>query len=200
MKVGVLAYQGSFEEHATQTKRALIEAGYEAEIIAVKRTTDLKQVDSIIIPGGESTTIGAIAQRMGVLQELKDRILEGMPVMGTCAGAILLAKESVDSRVREKKQPLLQVMDISVVRNYYGRQRESFQATLDLSSLNLGTIRTVFIRSPAIIKVWGGAREIARLNDAIVMAVEGNMIATTFHPELADVPSVHRYFVEMIKK
>jgi len=200
MKVGVLAYQGSFEEHATQTKRALIEAGYEAEIIAVKRNTDLKQVDSIIIPGGESTTIGAIAQRMGVLQELKDRILEGMPVMGTCAGAILLAKESVDSRVREKKQPLLQVMDISVVRNYYGRQRESFQATLDLSSLNLGTIRTVFIRSPAIIKVWGGAREIARLNDAIVMAVEGNMIATTFHPELADVPSVHRYFVEMIKK
>ncbi len=198
MKVGVLAYQGSFEEHYLMMKRVLQERGG-GEVIQVKRAKDL-DVDAIIIPGGESTTIGMIASRLGLLEPLKEKITQGLPVMGTCAGAIMLSKDVVDAKVGKKNQPLIGSMNSSVVRNYYGRQRESFEATVDLSEIDGEKERFVFIRAPAITKVWGKARALATLNDVIVMAQEGGMLATTFHPELSGTIKVHSYFVEIAKK
>ncbi|MDT7900355.1 MAG: pyridoxal 5'-phosphate synthase glutaminase subunit PdxT [Acidianus sp.] len=199
MKIGVLAYQGSFEEHALQAKRALDKLKIDGEIIAVKRVNDL-DVDGIIIPGGESTTIGIVAQRMGLLESLKEKIMEGLPVLGTCAGAIMLAKDVSDAKVGKKSQPLIGVMDISVIRNYYGRQRESFEANVDLRSIGGGIEKVVFIRAPAIVKVFGNAKSLSQFKDVHVMVQENNLLATTFHPELSGTTIVHEYFISMIKK
>jgi 5'-phosphate synthase pdxT subunit len=199
MKIGVLAYQGSFEEHTLQAKRALDKLKIDGEIIAVKRVNDL-DVDGIIIPGGESTTIGIVAQRMGLLEPLKEKIMEGLPVLGTCAGAIMLAKDVSDAKVGKKSQPLIGVMDISVIRNYYGRQRESFEANVDLRSIGGGIEKVVFIRAPAIVKVFGNAKSLSQFKDVHVMVQENNLLATTFHPELSGTTIVHEYFISMIKK
>jgi 5'-phosphate synthase pdxT subunit len=199
MKIGVLAYQGSFEEHALQAKRALDKLKIDGEIIAVKRVNDL-DVDGIIIPGGESTTIGIVAQRMGLLEPLKEKIMEGLPVLGTCAGAIMLAKDVSDAKVGKKSQPLIGVMDISVIRNYYGRQRESFEANVDLRSIGGGIEKVVFIRAPAIVKVFGNAKSLSQFKDVHVMVQENNLLATTFHPELSGTTIVHEYFISMVKK
>ncbi|MCY0882596.1 pyridoxal 5'-phosphate synthase glutaminase subunit PdxT [Acidianus infernus] len=199
MKIGVLAYQGSFEEHALQTKRALDKLKIDGEVIAVKRVNDL-DVDGVIIPGGESTTIGIVAQRMGLLEPLKEKIMEGLPVLGTCAGAIMLAKDVSDAKVGKKSQPLIGVMDISVIRNYYGRQRESFEANVDLRSIGGGIEKVVFIRAPAIVKVFGNAKSLSQFKDVHVMVQENNLLATTFHPELSGTTIVHEYFISMIKK
>ncbi|EWG08015.1 MAG: glutamine amidotransferase subunit PdxT [Candidatus Aramenus sulfurataquae] len=200
MKVGVIAYQGSFEEHALQLKRAFDALSIQGEIVAVKRPSELSQVDGIIIPGGESTTIGIVAQKLGVLDVLKEKISQGLPVMGTCAGSIMLAKEVTDAKVGKKSQPLLGVMDATVVRNYYGRQRESFEAVLDFSVIGGGKAKVVFIRAPAITKVWGRTKELLSFGESKVMVQEDNMLATTFHPELSGTTAVHEYFLSMIKK
>ncbi|BFH74467.1 pyridoxal 5'-phosphate synthase glutaminase subunit PdxT [Sulfurisphaera javensis] len=200
MRIGIIAYQGSFEEHALQTKRALDNLKIQGEIVAVKKPKDLQDVDGIIIPGGESTTIGIVAQKLGLLDELKEKINSGLPTLGTCAGAIMLAKDVSDAKVGKKSQPLIGLMDISVIRNYYGRQRESFEATVDLSEIGGGKARVVFIRAPAIIKTWGDTKAITKLNDVITMAVENNMIATTFHPELSSTTAVHEFFLKIVKK
>jgi len=195
MKIGVLAYQGSFEEHVLQTKRA----GGSVDVVPVKTTKDIAKIDGVIIPGGESTTIGMLASKLGLMDELRDQINSGLPVLGTCAGAIILAKEAVDSKVK-KQQELLKAMDVSVVRNYYGRQRESFEADVDLSEIGGEKSRVVFIRSPAITKVWGNAKSLSKLNGVTIMAQEGGMLATTFHPELSNTLAVHKYFLSLVKK
>ncbi|BFI74003.1 pyridoxal 5'-phosphate synthase glutaminase subunit PdxT [Sulfurisphaera ohwakuensis] len=200
MKIGIVAYQGSFEEHALQTKRALDNLKIQGDIVAVKKPNDLKDVDAIIIPGGESTTIGVVAQKLGVLDELKEKINSGIPTLGTCAGAIMLAKDVTDAKVGKKSQPLIGSMDISVIRNYYGRQRESFEATVDLSEIGGGKTRVVFIRAPAIVKTWGDAKPLSKLNDVIIMAMEKNMVATTFHPELSSTTVIHEFLIKMAKK
>ncbi|BAB66511.1 pyridoxal 5'-phosphate synthase glutaminase subunit PdxT [Sulfurisphaera tokodaii] len=200
MKIGIVAYQGSFEEHALQTKRALDNLKIQGDIVAVKKPNDLKDVDAIIIPGGESTTIGVVAQKLGILDELKEKINSGIPTLGTCAGAIILAKDVTDAKVGKKSQPLIGSMDISVIRNYYGRQRESFEATVDLSEIGGGKTRVVFIRAPAIVKTWGDAKPLSKLNDVIIMAMERNMVATTFHPELSSTTVIHEFLIKMAKK
>ncbi|BCU71340.1 pyridoxal 5'-phosphate synthase glutaminase subunit PdxT [Stygiolobus caldivivus] len=200
MKIGVLAYQGSFEEHALQLKRAMSRLNFQGEIKPVKKSSDLKELDGIIIPGGESTTIGIVAQKLGVLSDLKAKISEGLPVLGTCAGAIMLAKDVADAKVLKKSQPLIGEMDIQVIRNYYGRQRESFEATLDFSAIGGEKGKAVFIRAPAIVKAWGDSRPLITLQGIIVMAEEKNMLATTFHPELSDTSIVHEYFLKHVKR
>ncbi|BCS91616.1 Pyridoxal 5'-phosphate synthase subunit PdxT [Metallosphaera sp. J1] len=198
MKIGVVAYQGSFEEHALSVKRVFDKIG-KGEVIPVKKPKDL-DVDGIIIPGGESTTIGQVALRLGLLDPLKEKINQGIPVLGTCAGAIMLSKEVTDAKVGKKGQPLIGVMDASVIRNYYGRQRESFEAIVDLEEIEGGKEKFVFIRAPAISKVWGKAKALATLNDVIVMAQEDQILTTTFHPELSGTTSIHEYFLRMIKR
>ncbi|BBG23994.1 pyridoxal 5'-phosphate synthase glutaminase subunit PdxT [Sulfuracidifex tepidarius] len=195
MRIGIIAYQGSFEEHALQTKRAM----GTGDIVPVKTSKDMRQLDGIIIPGGESTTIGMLASKLGIIDELREQISSGLPVLGTCAGAIFLAKEASDSKVK-KQQDLLKVMDITVVRNYYGRQRESFEAEVDLSEIGEEKARVVFIRSPAITKVWGNSKSLSKLNGVTIMAQEGGILATTFHPELSNTLAVHKYFLSLVKK
>ncbi|AAK40887.1 pyridoxal 5'-phosphate synthase glutaminase subunit PdxT [Saccharolobus solfataricus] len=199
MKIGIIAYQGSFEEHFLQLKRAFDKLSLNGEIISIKIPKDLKGVDGVIIPGGESTTIGLVAKRLGLLDELKEKITSGLPVLGTCAGAIMLAKEVSDAKVGKTSQPLIGTMNISVIRNYYGRQKESFEAIVDLSKIGKDKAHVVFIRAPAIAKVWGKAQSLAELNGVTVFAEENNMLATTFHPELSDTTSIHEYFLHLVK-
>lgn len=202
MKAGVLALQGDVEEHIQAFKKAAQELGISIEVIQVKKPQDLREIATLAIPGGESTTIGALAKRTGLLDVLRDAIKEGLPTLGTCAGAIFLAKEVRDSVVGETKQPILGLMDIAVIRNAFGRQRESFE--VDLQVGELGTVRAVFIRAPAFIKAWGDARLAAslkhpELGQIYAAAFQGHMVATAFHPELSTTV-VHKYMLNLAKK
>ncbi|WP_338600607.1 pyridoxal 5'-phosphate synthase glutaminase subunit PdxT [Sulfolobus tengchongensis] len=199
MRIGIIGYQGSFEEHYLQLKRAFDKLSLNGEIVQIKIPKDLKEIDGVIIPGGESTTIGLVAKRLGVLDDLKDKISSGLPVLGTCAGAIMLAKEVSDAKVGKTSQPLIGTMDINIIRNYYGRQRESFEANVDLSKIGMGRARFVFIRAPAITKTFGRAKSLAELNGITVLAQEDGMLATTFHPELSDTTVIHEYFLHIVK-
>ncbi|BCU67411.1 pyridoxal 5'-phosphate synthase glutaminase subunit PdxT [Sulfolobales archaeon HS-7] len=198
MKIGIISYQGSFQEHFFMMKKAMTSEGVNGDVIYVKSKDQLEHVDALIIPGGESTTIWRMMNAMSIANRVKEKIEEGIPVLGTCAGAILLSKESIDNKVKEKQFGTLGTMDIAVIRNYYGRQRESFQSIIKLE--NYGELKTVFIRAPAIVKIWGDTNVIAKLDNVVVAAMERNMIATTFHPELSDNDVVHRLLIRLAKK
>lgn len=188
MMVGVLALQGDFAEHVAML-RALDLPAQE-----VRLPEHLRRVDALIIPGGESTTIGRLLVDFELLQPLRERIAAGMPVWGTCAGAILLARD-----IGGLDQPLIGVMDIAVQRNAFGRQLESFEVDLDIPALGPEPFRAVFIRAPVIRAVGPAAEVLARLPDGrIVAAQQGHLLATAFHPELTGDTRLHRYFVERV--
>lgn len=186
MKIGVLALQGSVKEHVNMLKRCGVEA------VLVKLPRDLKDINGLIIPGGESTTIGKLIKKYGFDKEIKRRYSDGMPIYGTCAGAILLAKKIIDS-----KQIKLGLMDISVKRNDYGRQVDSFEAELDIFDK---PFKGIFIRAPVIDAIHDGCKILSRFEDKPVMVEQGNLLVSTFHPELTDDLSIHRYFVDMVDK
>ena len=189
-RVGVLGLQGDFAEHL----HTLREIG--AEAIDVRRPEQLDDIDALIIPGGESTTIGKLAERYEIIPKLRARIAAGMPVWGTCAGAILLAKD-----VPGHPHPILGAMDISVERNAFGRQLDSFEADLDVHELGDAPYHAVFIRAPRITKTADGVRTIAALDDgSVVAARQGDLLATSFHPELTHDDRFHRYFLTFGRK
>ncbi len=185
--IGVLSFQGSVEEHLAALEELPGVTG-----VPVKTREVLKQVDGLILPGGESTTIGKLLGIFGLLEPLRQRILQGMPVWGTCAGMILLAKDVVG------EAPHLGVMDISVRRNAYGTQLDSFQATAPVSEISDAPIPLVFIRAPWVERAWGSAKPLLTLDGHIVAVRQDNMLATSFHPELTGDRSVYRYFRNMI--
>jgi 5'-phosphate synthase pdxT subunit len=167
-------------------------------VARVKGVSDLREISGLVIPGGESTAIWRLASRGGLMEEVRSRIMDGLPVMGTCAGAIFMAREVRDRVVGETGQGVLGVMDISVVRNYYGRQRESFETDLEIE--NVGKVRAVFIRSPIITKTWGDAKPLAKYHETYPVVIERNMLALTFHPELTTTV-VHEWFIRnMVKR
>ena len=184
MKIGVLALQGDVREH----KRVLAKLG--AETVEVKLPQDLDDVDALIMPGGESTTIGMLMRKYKLDAKIKQKHREGMPIYGTCAGAILLAKEIIDS-----KQPKLALADISVKSNDYGRQIDSFEA--DLSIKDIGEFKGVFIRAPTIKSFYNGAEILSEYKNNPVMMRQDNILITTFHPELTNDTRVHEYFLNM---
>ena len=185
-RVGVLGLQGDFAEHL----RTLERIG--AEGVDVRRPDQLDAVDALIIPGGESTTIGKLAARYEIIPKLKERIAEGMPVWGTCAGAIFLSKD-----VPGHLHPILGVMDIAVERNAFGRQQESFETDLDVKGFD-SPYHAVFIRAPKITKVGKSVETLAALDDGTVVAArQGNLLATSFHPELTKDDRFHRYFLTL---
>ena len=187
MTVGVLALQGGFREHAAMLAR-LGRASAE-----VRRPEALEGLEALIIPGGESTTIARLIPRYGLREPLRAFCASGRPVWGTCAGAILLAKE-VDALDR----PGLAAMDVAVARNAFGRQVDSFEASVELAGLAGGPFRAIFIRAPAIVSAGAGVATLGRLADGtIVAAREGNLLATAFHPELGEDPRLHEYFLAM---
>jgi len=183
--VGVLALQGDFREH-----REMLEAmGHRA--IEIRKPAQLEGIDALIIPGGESTTIARLILSNGFQQPLRDFCASGKPTWGTCAGAILLARE-----VDRLDRPGIEVMAIQVRRNAFGRQVDSFEEEIAIDGIEGGPFRAVFIRAPVIERVDPPARAIARLEDGTVVAArQGNLLATSFHPELTRDPRLHAYFL-----
>ncbi len=189
VKVGVLALQGAFVEH----KNVLTRLGVPS--VEVRLPEHLENLDGLIIPGGESTTIGLLAQKWGLLEPLRAFARSGRPVWGTCAGMILLAKEVVDG---VPGQPLLGLMDITVRRNAFGRQVDSFEADLLVPVLGDPPFHAVFIRAPVIERVGAEAEVLASLEDGTPVAVQqGHLLATAFHPELTGDVRFHRYFLQL---
>ncbi len=187
MRVGVLALQGDFVEH----EQALARIGVEP--VQVRLPQHLDALDGLILPGGESTAIGRLIQRWGLLEPIRALAQSGRPLLGTCAGTILMAKELSDG---VPAQPLLGLMDMRVRRNAYGRQVDSFEADLPVPVLGERPFRMIFIRAPVIERIGKGIETLAQLEGGLpVAARQGNLIATTFHPELVEDDRVHRYFV-----
>jgi pyridoxal 5'-phosphate synthase pdxT subunit len=187
-KIGVLALQGDVIEHVKMLRRLGVEA------IEVRTPADLAKVDALIIPGGESTTIGKLAAEYGLDRAIPARVRGGMPVYGTCAGMIALSKEA-----RDGEPPLLRLMNITVRRNAYGRQVDSFETDLQIPALGGPPLHAVFIRAPMIESIGPDVEVLASLNGKPVLARQGNMLVSAFHPELTADDRVHRYFVEMLK-
>jgi len=188
MKIGVLALQGAVAEHI----RMLELAG--AEGVVVKRTEQLSEIGGIVIPGGESTTIGKLMRTYGFIDALRQFSAEGKPIFGTCAGLIVMAKE-----ISGQPEAHLELMNIAVARNAFGRQRESFETDLDVHGIS-EKVRAVFIRAPLIEKVGEGVEILSTYNGQIVAARQKHLLVASFHPELTDDYRMHGYFLEMVKQ
>ncbi len=199
IKVGVLSLQGDVAENIASTKTALSELDKTGTVTEVKTPEQISELDGLIIPGGESTMIGQLSLINGSLKKIKEKIEAGMPVLGICAGLILLSKKAKDRVVGYTDQPLLDLLDVQVERNSFGRQRDSFEAIISMDSLNIPKFNGVFIRAPSISEVGENAEVISKFNEKIVAVKQGNMLATAFHPELTQDVSLHKYFVNMIK-
>ena len=192
MNVGVLALQGDFLEHLKAIERC-DHCG-----VKVRSSDDLALVDCLIIPGGESTTFGILMERYGLLDAIPDYARQGMPIFGTCAGAIVLAKRIDHGRA---DQQLLRLMDIVMTRNAFGRQVDSFEAEIDIEGIDGEAMRAVFIRAPVVSDVGDGVVKIASLDDGQAVAVKkGRVLASSFHPELTTDTRMHSLFVELARE
>ncbi|GAA1464101.1 pyridoxal 5'-phosphate synthase glutaminase subunit PdxT [Williamsia maris] len=194
--VGVLALQGDVREHIA----ALDEVG--ARGVLVRRPAELAAVDGIIIPGGESTAMSRLLELLDLLDPLRDRLAEGLPAYGSCAGMILLASDVLDTRPDAHH---LDALDITVRRNAFGRQVQSFETDLELSGISGGPMRAVFIRAPWVEATGEGVEILARVPNGpaagrVVAVRQGQVLATSFHPEVTGDRRVHRHFVEMITR
>jgi 5'-phosphate synthase pdxT subunit len=190
-RVGILAIQGDFFEH----RRLLETLG--AEVREIRLAQELDEVDGLIIPGGESTTIVQLIDIFEMRDKLRERVLgEGMPTWGTCAGMIVMAQKLAD-----KRPDPLKLMNIEVSRNAFGRQVDSFETDLEIDFLNGPSFRAVFIRAPAVNHVGEGVDVLATLEDGRPVAVrQANMLATSFHPELTDDARMHAYFLSIVEQ
>jgi len=183
MKAGVLALQGDFREHA----RMLAKVG--ATPVLVREQGDLASVDCLAIPGGESTTIAKLARAHGLVEPIRERVRQGMPVFGTCAGMIVMARDVLDG------EPLLGVLDVEVRRNAYGRQVDSFEAEVEVRGV--GAVRAVFIRAPQVAGVGPGVEVLAQHGGVPVVVRQGGLLASAFHPELAGDPRLHEQLLAL---
>lgn len=200
LKIGIIGLQGDIEEHEKSMMRACSKIGVGCNIVRVKKGESLKDIDCIIIPGGESTVIGSLLFRRGIFPELKRRIGEGLPVFGTCAGLVLLAKKVRDRMLGDTGQQTLGVLDAEVERNHFGRQRESFETFLNISYIEGGPFKAVFIRAPIVTSVWNNTEVLATFENKIVFVRENNIFATSFHPELTEDTRIHEYFIKWVVK
>ena len=184
-RIGVLALQGDFQEHAAVLERLGIDA------VEVRLPEHLEGLDGIILPGGESTTIGKLAQVYGLLEALRERA-DSLPMWGTCGGLVFMAREV------GHEQPLLGIMDIVVERNAFGRQVDSFEEDLEIAGLEGGSFHGIFIRAPEVRSVGPNVKVLCRLGDGrIVAAQQGRLLVTSFHPELTRDDRLHRYFLSL---
>ena len=190
-RVGVLALQGDTREHLA----ALREAG--AQAITVRRRAELDSVDALVLPGGESTTISLLLREFGLLEPLRVRLADGMPAYGSCAGMILLASEILDAGEPGREACALGAIDMTVRRNAFGRQVDSFEADVEFQGLD-GPAHAVFIRAPWVERVGSAVEVLARAEAHIVAVRQGPMLATAFHPEVTGDRRVHRLFVDMV--
>ena len=187
--VGVLALQGAFREHVAAV------ASLGATAREVRQLKDIEGIDALIIPGGESTTIGKLLNEWNMLEPLRQRILDGMPVYGSCAGLILLCRE-----IENSDQPRLGVLDATVRRNAFGRQVDSFETNLSIPEIGADPLPAVFIRAPVITGVGAGVKVLAEVDGQAVAVRQNNILATSFHPELTPDTRMHSYFLSFCGK
>lgn len=192
MRVAVVGVQGDVEEHVEITERAMERLGIEGEVIATRKRKTVGESDAVILPGGESTTISKLIWRDGIAEEILRLAREGKPVMGTCAGLIVLARHG-DEQVKKTGTRLLGLLDVKVRRNAFGRQRDSFEAELEFEGI--GSVKAVFIRAPAVEWVGDGVQVLSRFEDRIVAVRQKNVIGLAFHPELTDDTRIHEFFL-----
>ncbi|BAL81209.1 pyridoxal 5'-phosphate synthase glutaminase subunit PdxT [Caldisericum exile] len=188
MKIGVLALQGAVSEHLNMLKSLGVEA------IPVKTAEEIKAIDGLIMPGGESTTMGRLITKFELENVIKERINEGMPVYGTCAGMILLSK-----RIKNYSQFTLGILDITVIRNAFGRQIDSMEVDLHVKGLD-DSFHAIFIRAPIAVDLGTDVEALASLEEGVVFLRQGNVYASAFHPELGNDPRIHKMFIESVEK
>lgn len=189
MKIGVLALQGAVREHCNALRACGVEP------VEIKYLEQFNQVKGLIIPGGESTTVGKLLVKRQMLQPLIEIGQAGFPIFGTCTGLILLANEIAGSN-----QPRLGLMDITVERNAFGRQIASFETDLEIPELGSPSFHAIFIRAPYITKIGPGVKVLAQFDDKVLFARQGVFLAAAFHPELTDDLRIHRYFIRMCER
>ena len=201
LKVGVLSIQGDIEENILSCKAALVESGVTGEVVKVKDYDEILEVDGLIIPGGESTVISTMMSlNQSNWKLLNQRIDEGLPVLATCAGMILLANRVQGKTTGETKQKLLKNLDITVERNAFGRQHESFETDLNIPMIGEKPFKAVFIRGPIVKETGKDVQIIAKYNNKIVAVQQDNIVGTSFHPELTEDNRIHAYFIKSILK
>lgn len=195
--IGVLGFQGDIEENVAATKQALQEMQIDGNVALVRYPEEVEKVDGLIMPGGESTVQSTLASIQRSLPIIKKRVSEGMPVLGTCAGMIMLSRRAFDRVVGDTKQKLIGNLDIVIERNAFGRQNESFEADLAIGMLGKEVFKGVFIRAPVVSEVGKDVEVIAKLNNKVVAVKQKNIIGTAFHPELSGDSRMHRHLVKM---
>lgn len=192
MRIAVVGVQGAVEEHVVATRNAMRKLGIEGEVIATRRKGVVSKSEGVIIPGGESTTISRLIFRDSIASEIVELAEQGKPIMGTCAGLILLAKHG-DEQVERTRTKLLGLLDVWIKRNAFGRQRESFEVILNVKKI--GEFPAVFIRAPAITRVGDDVEVLARFEDYIVAVQQKNILGFAFHPELTEDTRIHEHFL-----
>jgi 5'-phosphate synthase pdxT subunit len=196
--IGVLGLQGDIEENVAATSQALQELHVNGTVDIVRYPEELEKIDGLILPGGESTVQSTLAAIQRSLPAIKKRISEGMPVLGSCAGMIMLSKRAYDRIIGDTKQKLIGNLDIVIERNAFGRQNDSFEADLTVTMLGKEAFRGVFIRAPAVSEVGKDVEVIGKLNNRIVAVKQKNIIGTAFHPELSGDSRMHKHLINMI--
>lgn len=197
LRIGILGLQGDFEAHLRALHKAAELLKLKVEGVIVKLPQHLNDLDGIILPGGESTTIGKLMVLYGLQEPLQQLISQGVPVWGTCAGLILLARETDNALAG---QPLLASMDICVRRNTFGSQRESFETDLTVPELGEAPFHAFFIRGPSVEAVGPGVKVLATLDDGTIVAVrQGSLLGTAFHPEVTGDARFHDYFLRLVQ-
>lgn len=197
VRIAVVGLQGDVQEHIAAARSALSAIDLDGEAFQARSRRDLEDADAAIIPGGESTTISKLLNRSGMDEEIKRMASEGRPILGTCAGCVLLARFG-DEQVRRTGTKLLKLMDMEVARNAFGSQRESFETELHIDGI--GKFRGIFIRAPLITRVWGRCFPMCHLGGSVVLARQGNLLAASFHPELSGDLRLHDIFLGLIKE
>ncbi|TVP40300.1 pyridoxal 5'-phosphate synthase glutaminase subunit PdxT [Candidatus Nitrosocosmicus arcticus] len=199
LRVGILSIQGDIEENSNAIKESFEELEIEGTIIYMKDLCDLDEIDGLIIPGGESTVIGMLLFLQGVqIDLLRKKIHDGLPILGTCAGLIMLSNRAYDKTIGETRQELLKVLDVTIERNAFGRQHESFESELDIPYLGERRFNGVFIRGPAITEIGNNVEIIAEYNNKIVAVRQNNILGTSFHPELANDNRFHTNLTKLM--
>ena len=199
LDIGILALQGDVAENLMSTMEAMNELGIDGSVSQVKTPDQISALDGLIIPGGESTMMGQLSITNGAMNSLKEKIESGMPVFGICAGMILIAKNSKDRVLGATEQPLLDALDVEIERNSFGRQKDSFEAEISLEPMDIPSFQGVFIRAPAVLRTGSGVETLGKFNEKIIAVKQGNILATSFHPELTRDVSLHKQFVKMVK-
>ena len=193
---GVLAIQGAVAEHLDSLRRLFQDSAFDGRAVLLRNSSQVADLDGVVLPGGESTTISRILEQSGIGPKLRERIALGdIGILGTCAGCVLLASELADPT----EVTLLSAMDMEVRRNAFGRQKESFERPLQIQGLRT-PFPGVFIRAPLITKTWGGCTVLAKIDEGVIMARQGQFLAVAFHPELTNDLRVHKLFYHMVEK